>query len=178
MTSTVEISEPCQQGSWCDAYGVPAGLAEPSQAKPAGWSTVARNGLFAALALFALLAGDAAPERAGEVVIEGPARGAGTGGATQRASAEQSAANGWPSSPAGQPVFGPTIAPPSGDLERLHNGKLEALKEAAVSRLEQAIENIKANSLSKAKEQELPQLVIALLPSHRLLVLRREIGKK
>jgi hypothetical protein len=28
------------------------------QAKPAGWSTVARNGLLAALALFALLAGD------------------------------------------------------------------------------------------------------------------------
>ena len=32
------------------------------QAKPAGWSTVARNGLFAALALFALLAGDAASQ--------------------------------------------------------------------------------------------------------------------
>ena len=83
-----------------------------------------------------------------------------------------------PGSPAGRPVFGPTIAPRSGDLERLHNGKLEALKEAAVSRLEQAIENIKANSLNKAKEQELPPLVLALLPSHRLLVRRREIGKK
>jgi hypothetical protein len=82
------------------------------------------------------------------------------------------------SSPAGRPVFGPNIAPPSRDLERLHNGKLEALKEAAVSRLEQAIENIKANSLNKAKEQELPPLVLALLPSHRLLVRRREIGKE
>jgi hypothetical protein len=83
-----------------------------------------------------------------------------------------------PAAPAGRPVFGPTIAPPSRDLERLHNGKLEALEEAAVSRLEQAIKNIKANSLNKAKEQELPPLVLALLPSHRLLVRGREIGKE
>ena len=56
-----------------------------------------------------------------------------------------------PAAPAGRPVFGPTIAPPSRDLERLHNGKLEALKEAAVHELEDASNRIKIATSSRAK---------------------------
>ena len=53
-------------------------------------------------------------------------------------------ARGWSRASAGRPVLGPTIAPPRRDLERLHNGKREALKEAAIVHLEEAINNIKA----------------------------------
>ena len=53
---------------------------------------------------------------------------------------------------AGRPVFGPTIAPPSRDLERLHNGKLEALKEAAVQELDCASNEIKQINSSAIKD--------------------------